>query len=132
MKILKIGFIIILTTLFNPVLFSQTASKIQLKPIGSLSISVDTKESLYMNFGGPSIRFEHKKFGFAYGMFPSVRFFHGDLSDNTNPYRAKSAATPILGTGISVNYKKFIVVVPMYYLPANNVWLASVGFGFKM
>ncbi len=131
MKRKKNYYVFILLTLFSQMLFSQDVPKIKLKAVGTLSISTDTKKSLYMNFGGPSIRFEHKKFGFAYGMFPSVRFFHGDLNDNTNPYRAKSAATPILGTGISMNYKKFIVVVPMYYLPANNVWLVSAGFGIK-
>ena len=116
--------------------FAQEAKKetsiVTMKTVGSLAVSYHTgSESVFLNFGGPQIRFDYKKLGISYGMFPSLRFFNGDIDDNTNSYRTKSIATPILGTGLSLYYKKVAFVFPMYYLPANNVWLVSMGLGYK-
>lgn len=109
----------------------EELKKVEFKTIGSINISADAKQSMYLNFGGPNINFNFGKFGVTYGMFPSLRFFLGDVNDTSNAYRTKTTTTPILGTGASLYYKKLAVVLPMYYLPANNVWIISGGVGYK-
>ena len=138
----KITLIIAVLVLAQP-LFSQEVKKsarstggkepkkIEFKTIGSINISADAKQSMYLNFGGPNINFNFGKFGLTYSMFPSLRFFYGDLNDTSNAYRTKTTTTPILGTGPSLYYKKLAVVLPMYYLPANNDWIISAGIGYK-
>ena len=107
--------------------------KVSMKAVGSLSVSYNPdSESAFLNFGGPGIRLDYGKVGLSYHMFPSLRYFHGDTEDKTNLYRTRSATTPILGTGLQVHYKKFALVLPMYYLPTNNVWILSVGVGYKL
>jgi hypothetical protein len=118
--------------------FAQETSKketpkVTMKAVGSLAVSYHAgSESVFLNFGGPGLRLEYGKFGISYFMFPSLRYFHGNVDDNTNPYRTKSSVTPILGTGLQLSYKKIAVVLPMYYLPNNNVWIMSVGLGYKL
>jgi hypothetical protein len=135
--------LIIVAFMFAQPLFSQEVKnaakpssgdkpkEVVFKTIGSINISADAKQSFYLNFGGPNINFNFGKFGFTYGMFPSLRFFHGDVSDTNNSYRTKTIATPILGAGPTIYYNKLAVVLPMYYLPANNVWVISGGLGYK-
>lgn len=103
------------------------------KSAGAIAISYHgDSESAYMSFGGPQIRFDYKNVGISYGVFPSVRLFLGDTKDASDLYRTKTVASPLLGTGLSVYYKKLAFVFPMYYLPTNNVWLVSFGIGYKM
>lgn len=117
--------------LFSQEVKKEEPKKIEFKAIGSINISADTKQSVYLNFGGPNICFNFGKFGIAYGMFPGLRFFYGDQNDKTNQYKTKTIATPILGTGVTLYYKKLAVVIPMFYLPTNNVWIISAGVGYK-
>lgn len=133
MKKVIIGILTLLIVhyLFAQEVIRENPKRVEFKTIGSISISADAKQSMYLNFGGPNINFNFGKYGIAYGMFPSLRFFYGDLKDATNAYRTKTVATPILGTGLSIYHKKFSVGFPMFYLPANNVWLLSGGFGYK-
>ncbi len=133
---MKKTILIVVSLVFAQHLFSQEVKKeepkkVEFKTIGSINISADTKQSLYLNFGGPNLNFNFGKFGVAYGFFPTLKFFYGDVNDVTNAYRTKTTATLILGTGVTLYYKKFDVVLPMYYLPANNVWLISGGVGYK-
>ena len=110
----------------------KETTKVTMKAVGSLAFSFHPgSESVFLNFGGPQIRLDYDKIGISYGMFPSLRFFYGDINDNTNLNRTKPLATPILGTGMSLYYRKLAIVLPMYYLPVNNVWLVSVGAGYK-
>jgi hypothetical protein len=107
--------------------------KVSMKAVGAIAISYHGgSESAFLNFGGPGIRLDYKQFGISYHMFPSLRYFHGDIDDSTNPYRTKSEMTTILGSGLQLHYKKFAFVLPMYYLPTNNVWIMSVGLGYKL
>ena len=102
------------------------------KTIGSINISADAKKTVYLNFGGPNINFNFRKFGLTYGMFPSLRFFYSVVNDANNSYRTKTIATPTLGTGLTFYYNKLAVVLPMYYLPANTIWVISGGPGYKL
>ncbi|MDA1182274.1 MAG: hypothetical protein O3B82_01635 [Bacteroidetes bacterium] len=117
-------------------LFAQhTPKKIKasMKSGGSISASYHAgSESAFLNFGGPGLRLDYGKFGISYHMFPSLRYFHGDITDQTNPYRVKTEITPMLGTGLQLHYKKLAIVLPMYYFPINNVWIVSAGLGYKL
>ena len=115
-------------------LFSQesntkkTPPKVVFKPTGTVNLSFHPHKgtdlySLFLNFGGPGIRVEYGKYSIAYNMFPSIRYY----DDN---------ATPILGTGLQVTYKKISVVAPMYYVISpnskKNIWIVSFGLGYKL
>ncbi len=110
----------------------KDASKASFKAIGSVAVSYNpSSESAFLNFGGPGLKLEYGKFGIAFNMFPSLRYFHGDINGKTDVYRTKAEVTPILGAGLQLSYKKLALVLPMYYLPTNNVWLMSAGLGYK-
>lgn len=132
-RIKKCAIAIIVIVFGITTVFSQEKTKISFKATGSVALSYHLgSESAYFNFGGPGIRLDYGKFGISYNMFPSLRFFHGDVDDSTDPYRTKSSVTTILGTGFQLHYKKLAVVLPMYYLPSNNVWIVSAGLGYKL
>ena len=62
--------LIIVALVFAQYLFAQEVKKekpkrIEFKTIGSISISADAKQSLYLNFGRSSINFNFGKFGLA-------------------------------------------------------------------
>lgn len=129
---------VVLPLLFSTVsLFAQHTPKekpkVSMKSVGSISASYHAgSESAFLNFGGPGVRLDYGKFGISYHMFPSLRYFHGDITDQTNPYRVKTEITPMLGTGLQLQYKKLAIVLPMYYFPSNNVWIVSAGLGYKL
>lgn len=108
--------------------------KLSFKMVGSVTASVhkhnDTSlVSTFLNFGGPGLRLEYGKLAVSYCMFPSLRFFQSG-KDKT------LTAVPILGTGFQVSYKKIALAFPMYYLTSprtkNNIWIMSVGLGYKL
>jgi len=107
--------------------------KVSIKAICTVGVSYHAgSESAFINFGGPGVKLELGKLGISYFMIPSLRYFHGNINDATNTYRTKTAVTPILGTGVQLSYKKISIIMPMYYLPNNNVWILSTGLGFKL
>lgn len=110
----------------------KTNAKISMKPVGAIAVSYSPgAKSEFINFGGPGIRFDYKEFSLAFHMFPSIRYFNGDVNDAKDDYRTKSAITPLLGCGPQLAYKKLAFVFPMYYLATNNVWIMSMGIGYK-
>jgi len=110
----------------------KDVAKVSFKAIGSIAVSYHAgSESAFLNFGGPGLKLEYGKFAIAFNMFPSLRYFQGDIDDKTDVYRTRAEITPILGSGLQLSYKKLALVLPMYYLPTNNVWLMSAGVGYK-
>lgn len=112
----------------------KESPKLSFKMLGSVTASVhkhnDTSlVSTFLNFGGPGLRLEYGKFAVSYWMFPSLRFFKSG-KDKT------LTAVPILGTGLQLSYKKIALAFPMYYLASprtkNNIWIMSVGLGYKL
>ncbi|NUM31193.1 MAG: hypothetical protein HUU47_02580 [Bacteroidetes bacterium] len=103
-------------------------SKVTFKTGGTLNLSFHPHKgtnlnSLFLNFGGPGIKFDYGQYSIAYNMFPSIRYY----DENTSP---------ILGTGVQLTYKKYSFVAPMYYVVSpnskKNVWIVSFGFGYKL
>ena len=83
--------------------------------------------SLFTNFGGPSIKAEFsKKSSLSLGMLPSLRI---NLEEKDN----NKIVSPILGIGLQFQYKKIILAMPAYYLPApKNYWTLAGGIGIKL
>jgi hypothetical protein len=105
--------------IFNNI-FAQ--NKISSSFSGQFFASTDLK-ALYVNFGGPMIKYKAKKINIGVGMFPSLRF----KSDKT-----KSIVTPTLGAGLQLEIRKIVIGMPAYYIAANNNWYISVGVGIKL
>jgi hypothetical protein len=109
----------VLIFIYNNILAQK---KISSSFSGQIFASTDLK-ALYVNFGGPMIKYKAKKISIGLGMFPSLRF---------KTDKPKSIVTPTLGTGIQLEIKKIVIGMPAYYVAANNSWYISVGFGLKL
>jgi hypothetical protein len=113
--------IIILAMLFLTI-STIAQNKISSSFSGQIFASTDLK-AMYLNFGGPMIKYKAKKINIGFGMFPSLRF------KNEAP---KSVVTPSLGAGLQIEIKKFVIGLPAYYVTANNNWYLSAGVGIKL
>jgi hypothetical protein len=89
---------------------------------GSVMVSTDGK-SVFYNMGGPSVKIAYKKWFAAATMFPSLRFFDSKGTINVNP---------ILGTGITFGYKRYMIGFPCYYLSTKNIWIFTAGAGIRL
>ena len=86
-------------------------------------ISTDANGSVFFNMGGPMMKVSHKKWFATVNMFPSLRFFDVKGTLNVNP---------ILGTGVTFGYKRWMIGFPCYYLLKKEVWVFSVGAGVRL
>lgn len=105
--------------------FSQEEQKSSLNIEGQIAAATNGKD-LFVNFGGPALKFNFSKIAFAWNFMPSVRFY-------TN--NGKVQVAPILGTGLQVyglKDKRFILSIPFYYLASNNTWIGTVGVGYVL
>ncbi len=105
--------------------FSQEEQKSSLNIEGQFAVATNGKD-VFVNFGGPALKFNYTKVAFAWNFMPSVRFHdqNGTLQ-----------VTPILGTGLQVygwKDKRFILSVPFYYLASNNTWIGTLGVGYVL
>ncbi len=90
--------------------------------MGSVMVSTDG-ESVFYNMGGPGIKFTKDKLSIGFNMLPSLRFFKDD---------PRPLVTPLLGAGLIIGYKRFIIGMPVYYLAAKTTWIISGGVGVKL
>lgn len=90
------------------------------KMIGIAGLSYWRKNA-FLNFGGPSVKFNYKKMGVQCSFFPSLR---------TNFETPVISVTPLLGAGVSVYYKKVALIAPCYYIANKNIWVVSYGIGY--
>jgi hypothetical protein len=83
-------------------------------------------EAVYLNFGGPCMKYSFKKIAFSLGMMPSLRF----EQDKPRPY-----ITPSLGAGLQVfflNNRRVILSFPCYYISTKNKWTVTAGLGYLL
>lgn len=114
--------------MFSFISFSQTTEtklekKLSFEMSGQAAVSYakyHKNDNLFFNMGGPTLKFAFNKINLGFSMYPSLRAEF-----------QTSKITPILGTGFSVNYKKVVLLFPMYYMPASNVWVTTIGLGYK-
>ncbi|MBI5857713.1 MAG: hypothetical protein HZB42_08680 [Sphingobacteriales bacterium] len=79
--------------------------------------------SVYTMYGGPAIKFSFSKNLYAsISMYPSLRWKNDPV---------KSTALPMLGAGIQIGYKSFILALPFYYISSENKWKAAPGIGVR-
>jgi len=115
--------IFILSLIFSGFVFSQEEAKTSLNIEGQVSFTTDWK-GIFLNLGGPAIKFNFNKFSVALNFFPSLRFQED---------KVKSFATPILGVGLQFYFlkdKRFILSFPSYYNTATNKWILTGGVGY--
>ncbi len=105
--------------------FSQEKQESSLNIEGQIAASTNGKD-VFVNFGGPALKFSYPKIAFAWNFMPSVRFHN---------VKGTTQVTPILGTGLQIyglKDKRFIVSLPFYYLASNNTWIGTVGIGYVL
>lgn len=115
-------FLFILIFIYFNSLFAQTKKSSEIGFTGQLMISYDG-DATYFNIGGPSITYNLKNAKLGAAMYPSLRF----RNDALRPF-----VTPILGTGLFYNYKKWLVALPLYFIANENKWKLSIGLGYKL
>jgi len=88
--------------------------------IGISYAKFQSNDNYFVNLGGPTVKYTHKKTTIGLSFYPSLRY---------EPKIEK--LSPILGAGLQCSYKKVILLLPCYYLASNNVWLGTIGIGYK-
>ena len=92
---------------------------------GQIALTTNAK-ALFVNLGGPTLRFNFPKFSIGFTMFPTIKF------ENTS---SKFHATPFLGVGPQLCFlkdKRFILEMPCYYTASKNSWTVSAGIGYVL
>ena len=87
-------------------------------------------DGAFVNFTGPSLKFQKDKSSIMFGMLPSLRFKE-DKGITKNSF-----IFPSLGLGITYSYKYLALQVPIFYNPKTSVdngkWHLGVGIGLKL
>lgn len=116
--LLLIGFIITYSISFSQANKPVTTSGLS----GQFLVSYDGS-AVYFNLGGPNITYTiNKNTKLSLCMLPSLRIIEDPV---------KPMITPILGSGITMQYKKFVLGLPCYYIQSDNKWKLSFGIGYK-
>ena len=86
----------------------------------------------YVNFGGPSIKFNKKPWSFGFGILPTMRIKEDKVAKGVTK---NSAITPTAGFGFTFAYRHLVLQVPFYYnaktAASNGKWNPGAGLGFK-
>lgn len=89
----------------------------EMKITGTPSIAVN-QDNTFLNFGGPTVKFENGEYFAGASFFPSLR--KDSVTDTT---------TPILGAGLYAGKDHLFVILPSYYY--GNAWYSALGIGYK-
>jgi hypothetical protein len=112
--------------LFLPgILPAQNQTSVGFNIEGQIVAATDGK-GMYINAGGPGLKFIRPKVAFSVNMMPSLRFQHET---------GKPLVTPILGCGPQVyllKNKRFVVSFPCYYNATSRVWTFNAGLGYVL
>jgi hypothetical protein len=104
---------------------AQAQSKTQFAIEGQIAATTNGK-GLFLNIGGPALKFIFSKFGISINMVPSIRIQEEE---------PKSIVTPLLGVGIQLFFlknKRFIICLPGYYYSSKNTWTLTAGIGYTI
>ncbi len=88
-----------------------------IKITGLSSIAFNSK-NVFLNFGGPSLKFEKNEYFLSLSFFPSLRY-----DEEAEQF------SPILGAGLTLGKENVFVVIPSYYYTAN--WYTAFGLGYR-
>ena len=107
-------------------IFAQTEKQTTCRNIeGQFAMTTNAK-ALFINLGGPALRFNFSKFSIGVTMFPTIKF-----EDKSS----KLLVTPLLGVGPQLCFlknKRYILEFPSYYTASKNSWTVSAGFGYVL
>jgi len=123
MKTFSTYILIVLITLSD--LLAQTEKKTQFGIEGQIAATTNG-EGLFINIGGPALKFVFSKFAVSVNMVPSLRI---------QEEKPKSMITPLLGVGIQIyllKNKRFVVCLPAYYYSSKNIWTLTAGVGYVL
>jgi len=104
---------------------AQSENAVSLNIEGQIAASTDGK-GLFINAGGPALKFSFEKFAFSVNMMPSLRFQNE---------AHKPLVTPILGCGPQFYFlkeRRFILSFPCYYYTSSQVWTFTAGIGYVL
>jgi hypothetical protein len=87
------------------------------KITGLSSVAVNSK-NIFLNFGGPSLKFEKNDYYMSFSFFPSLRY-----DEEAHQY------SPVLGAGLLLGRESVFIVLPNYYYTAN--WYTAFGLGYR-
>ena len=109
--------------------FGKTQTENKAEPLlhieGQIAITTNGK-AVWYNMGGPTLKFNFRKFAIAISMLPSLKF----EDDAPKPF-----VVPILGVGPQVYFlknKRAILSFPCYYIASRNSWELSGGVGYVL
>jgi hypothetical protein len=120
----RLTFILVLYIGICPVLFAQSEKQgVTMNLEGQLMASANAK-NLFINIGGPALKFSFPKFTIGINVYPSFRF-EFPVSE--------LQVIPVLGVGPQLNFlkdKRFVIAFPCYYSTSTKYWSATAGIGF--
>jgi len=118
--------ILLLTIVFwTSCLVAQAEKSFSFSMEGQLVATTDGK-GLFVNAGGPGLKFHFSKWAISINMMPSLRF-----QDD----RPKPLVTPILGCGPQLYFlkeKRLVLSFPCYYYTNSHVWTFTAGLGYVL
>lgn len=90
---------------------------------GQVALTTNGK-GVYLNLGGPGVRFTFANFALGFNLMPTLRF---------QKEEPKSFVTPLLGFGPQLylpKSKRLVLSLPLYYNTTKNRWLLTAGLGY--
>ncbi len=112
--------------LFAVSAFSQEESKHTNLNIEGQFVITSNGSAVFLNFGGPAVKFSFNKFACSLNFMPSLR---------VEEQQSTPSITPILGTGLQFYFlknKRFILSFPCYYYANRNIWVGTAGLGYVL
>jgi hypothetical protein len=107
-----------------PMLFAQSEKQSVTMNLEGQFIATANAEALFLNIGGPALKFSFPKFSISIDMYPSLKFEF--------PV-SKFVVLPMLGVGPQVNFlkgRRFVIAFPFYYYSTTKNWRATAGIGY--
>jgi hypothetical protein len=113
--------VLVVLFLSIPGLLVAQEKKLQPALSGTAMMATDGN-AVYVNLGGPGLKWVQGHWQLSINMLPSLRF----VSDKPRPF-----ATPSLGAGFLIAYKRFVIGVPFYYIASRQEWRVAPGVGVR-
>ena len=104
-------------------LSAQTAKPYEFNMEGQL-VAVTDGKGIFLNAGGPGLKFHFRYFAVSLNMMPSLRFEKEDH---------KPLVTPMLGCGPQLYFlkeRRLVFSFPCYYNQSSRVWTYTAGIGY--
>lgn len=83
--------------------------------------SLASQSALFLHFGGPGLTWKYGDWSLVVHVSPSVRWQAGDV------------VRPTMGFGPTLGYKKWLLVLPVYFdaLGGRTTYIPTIGVGYR-